>query len=158
MKSYPRKQILNAVLAFVLLLLAVLLATGCKVPVDATGIDASKTATTTTNAPVVIKDIDGDVTVITQAGATPWTVWTIAGLVGLLWALRAKQQRTVTGALDRLILYLDLHHGAATREANCGDAETLKALKIGIKAAGMASGKPDRGERCIRDRLARRKK
>ncbi|KKL25442.1 hypothetical protein LCGC14_2405230 [marine sediment metagenome] len=130
---------------------------GCAAKTDVTGVDVSKTSTTTTTTtvPVSIEDVQGDVTVITLAGATPWT---IAGLVGLLGLFQARRQSTATGAVDRVMLYLKLHRAAARREENFGDAKALKAVTRGIEAAGTPRGKPDRLERCIRSRLARMKK
>ncbi len=118
------------------------------------GVDVSKTSTTTTTVPVSVGDVDGPVTVITLAGATPWT---IAGLVGLLGLFQARRQSTATGALDRVMLYLKLHRAAARRGTNFSDAKALKAVTRGIEAAGTLRGKPDRLEHCLRSRLAKMK-
>ena len=116
-------QVVNAVLAFMLQLLAVLLATGCAA-VDnrdaefallnsqlaavklqmAAMIDESASPTTTAG------DVGGDLTVITLAGATPWT---IAGLVGLLGLFQARRRSTTTGALDRVMGVVKSRHHAA---------------------------------------------
>ena len=142
------ERIVNAVLAFVLLLLAVLLATGCKtdVPVDVTGVDASKTATTTMTVPVSVGDLQGDLTVITLAGATPWA---IAGLVGLLGLFQARRQSTATQMVDRMMEVIELS------EVPDDSACRIKQLKKTIASRGGWKHRPDRVERFARSRLAR---
>jgi hypothetical protein len=160
-------QIVNGLLAFLLLLLAVLLATGCKADADVTGVDLSKTATTTTTVPVSAGDVGGDLTVITVAGATPWT---IAGLVGLLWALRAKQQRTATGTVDRIIGVIeDEHEAAKNRGSDMTIALQFLKTQIAIKGGAFFvnvtgarmvddSIRGDRSQCFLRSRLKRLKK
>lgn len=137
---------------FVLFLIwAFLMATGCAavedVVIPITAADLSNETTTT--VPVSAGDVGGDVTVITLAGATPWT---IAGLVGLLGLFQARRQRTATGALDRVI-----------REINKADPTgTRKQIKVGVasyyKCGPYGEVLIDRHELLIRSRLARQKK
>ena len=129
------------------------------IPVEVTGVDVSKTSTTTTTVPVSTGDVGGDVWVFTVAGATPWT---IAGLVGLLWALRAREQRTATGALDRVMGVIKHRHHEAKVQANYPEGAELHVVKREIEELGYPKGslasKPDRLERFLRSRLARMKK
>ncbi len=137
---------------FVLFLVwAVLVATGCMTDVDVpiTPVDLSDTTTTTTTVPVSIEHTDGPVTVITLAGATPWT---IAGLVGLLGLLQTRRQRTATGALDRIIRAIEIHDN---------DSADITVVKSYVRENGLVTGgweHADRHERFIRSRLARLKK
>ncbi len=172
-------QIINAVLAFVLLLLAVLLATGCAagkidtMRTDITGLEARLTAlrldveaslvvSNETNTPVSVGDVDGSVTVITLAGATPWT---IAGLVGLLGLFQARRRNTATGALDRVVGIIESEHRTQNRSymdaGNISQAllECMKKkiARAGTRDPGQQDFRIDRHERCIRDRLARMK-
>ncbi|KKL91589.1 hypothetical protein LCGC14_1893210 [marine sediment metagenome] len=123
---------------------------GCKtdVPVEVTGVDLSKNTTTTTTVPVSIEDVQGDVTVITLAGATPWT---IAGLVGLLGLFQARRQSTAVRLIDRMAGAIeDVQKGQVTVDPRMGK---IAALKKHIR--GWGSPKPDRLERLLQSRLAR---
>ena len=150
---------------FVLFLVwAVLVATGCMTDVDVpiTPVDLSDTTTTTTTVPVSIEHTDGPVTVITLAGATPWT---IAGLVGLLGLFQARRQNTATGLVDRMAGAIkDVHEGHVTIDPRM---DKIVAIKKRIASDGVVAQsilqhllrpRVDRRERLLRDRLARLKK
>ena len=164
------ERILHTLVAVVFIVWLIVWATGCKtdVPVDVTGVDLSKTATTTTTVPVSTGDVGGDLTVITQAGATPWT---IAGLVGVLWAFQARRQGTATGALDRVVTAINEHYSFAKENASPDNHEmrhhagALKMLRNTIERRGRIGAGPGYGrnvcdgdERFLRSRLARLKK
>ncbi|KKN04358.1 hypothetical protein LCGC14_1098370 [marine sediment metagenome] len=142
------ERLLGLVMFVLFLLWAFLAATGCAtvedVVIPVTAADLSNETTTTTTVPVSAGDVQGDLTVITLAGATPWT---IAALVGVLLAFQARRHNTTTGALDRVI-----------REINAAaPTEARNQIKVGV-ASYYECGPHgevliDRHERLIRCRL-----
>lgn len=115
-------------------------------------IDLSREITTTTTVPVATGDVAGDVTAITIAGATPWT---LAGVLGLLGLFQARRQRTATGTVDRMI-------GAIAFKESQRETDLASEVREYLKHLGRLSGKPDRIEvflrSRVRSRLARMKK
>jgi hypothetical protein len=157
---------------FVLFLIwAFLAATGCAtvedVVIPVTAADLSNETTTSTTVPVSAGDIQGDLTVITLAGATPWT---LAVLLGLLLAFQVRRHNTTMGALDRVLSKIDMFHGYERDKKHEPDPTidmSFKSLKRSIEAQGQIittdrDGLPvtavDRRERFLRSRLARQKK
>ncbi len=161
-----RERMLGLLIFVLFLVWALLTATGCAA--DNTGVDLSGKTTTTATTPVATGDVTGNVTAITVAGATPWT---LALALGLLLAFQARRQNTATGALDRVVSAIEDRYSVMKDLASPENHEArhhaaaLKDLRNNIETRGRIAAGPgygrkvcDRHERLIRRRLARMKK